>query len=478
MPQRKCSIFFAYLVFCHRIVRSGLLFFALSVWATFVMEGSPLENDVVGPLAGDAPLAGIAPQARVESNPWAANNLQLRSGELYIEYIPGETGFHLWVENKAVIGSILITDYTDDPNKKQPVYALRSQTYNIYNGDEKRLLQGKFLPKELYSLIDSTPETNPYFPRGAFHIFIPFTVVYGYAWSRNGSKTIGKGSWLNIRTFRKPYADYSAAFQDNPFVLSMPQLPEDPSANPKPDTKPKPETVQPKSLPKPTLSPSAAERAPEEKPSKPPKPDKPAKKPPAGALAALSDIEQKIEALSQNTIDVALVLDTTVSMRDNVEFLKKELLPLVQQKIEKFDHFRIGIVLYRDYGEEYLARPFAFRSNLIEVQELLNEITVRGGGDKPEAVHEAIYTALNELEWSSNKRLLIQVGDAPPHPKPKGEVTELMVLAKSRAMLVQLQQINLTDIEGEHNKKSLAKDRVKLAGNSTLPPFTPDFEPF
>ena len=395
-----------------------------------------------------------------------ANDIQLQAGELYIEYIPGEDGFHLWVENKAAIGSILITDHTDDPEKKQPVYALRAQSYNIYNGDEKRLLQGKFLPKELYSLIDSTPETNPYFPRGAFHIFIPFTVVYGYAWSRSGSKKIGRGSWLNIRTFRKPYADYSAPFHDNPFVLSMPQLPKDPSAAPKPESKILPSVVSK------TLS------EPEKLPEKPVKPEKPAKKPPAAALAALSDIDQKIEDLSQNTIDVALVLDTTISMRDNVEFLKKELLPLVQQKIDKFDHFRIGIVLYRDYGEEYLAKPFAFRSDLAEVQKLLNEITVRGGGDKPEAVHEAIYTALNELEWVSSKRLLIQVGDAPPHPRPKGEVTELMVLAKSRAMLVQLQQINLADIEGEHNEKSLAEDRFKLAGSSVPSPFTADFEPF
>ena len=431
-------------------------------------------------MTGDAPLAGEI------ANAWNANNIQLQSGELYIEYIPGESGFHLWVENKAAIGSILITDYTDDPNKKQPVYALRSQTYNIYNGDEKRLLQGKFLPKELYSLIDSTPETNPYFPRGAFHIFIPFTVVYGYAWSRNGSKTIGKGSWLNIRTFRKPYADYSAPFQDNPFVLSMPQLPEDQSASPKPEMKPKPDIIVQKPLAvdsemlSQNLLPDKALKI-REKPSKPPpaKPGKPAKKPPTAALTALNDIiNQKIEDLSQNTIDVALVLDTTISMRDNVEFLKKELLPLVQQKIDKFDHFRIGIVLYRDYGEEYLAKPFAFRSDLAEVQKLLNEITVRGGGDKPEAVHEAIYAALNELEWTSTKRLLIQVGDAPPHPKPKGEVTELMVLAKSRAMLVQLQQINLTDIEGEHNKESLAKDRIKLAGYGLPSPFKTDFEPF
>ena len=156
----------------------------------------------------------------------AGEDIALQPGELYIEYKPGDKGLHLWVENKPDIASILITDHTDDPARKQHVYALRAPSYNGYNGDEKRLLSGKFLPANLHSLIDSTPQSNPYFPRGAFHVFIPFTVVYGYPWSRNGSKTIGRGSWLNVRTFSKAYADYSGAYRDNPFVLSMSNIPE------------------------------------------------------------------------------------------------------------------------------------------------------------------------------------------------------------------------------------------------------------
>ncbi len=348
-------------------------------------------------------------------------NIKLQPGELYIEYTPKDAGFHLWVENKPELGSIMITDHTNDPEKKQHVYALRASTYNPYNGNEKRLLEGKFLPQELYSLIDSTPESNPYFPHGAFHIFIPFTVVYGYPWSRNGSKTIGRDSWINIRTFSKAYGDYSGSFEDNPFMLSLSALPEQENA----------------------------------------------KEPPPAVVSVLNNLDQKINDLSRNTIDVALVLDTTISMRDNVEFLRSKLIPMVKQQVAKFDSFRIGIVLYRDYGEEYLVKPFDFSNNLDTVQTILDGIRLRGGGDKPEAVYEGIYSALTDLKWLSNKRLVIQVGDAPPHAKPKGKVTQTMILAKSQEMLVQLQQINLSDVESEHNKQSLAEDRAKLASNTT-----------
>ncbi|WGK69731.1 VWA domain-containing protein [Candidatus Haliotispira prima] len=388
----------------------------------------------------------------------AQDNIRLRPGELYIEYKPGEDGFHLWVENKREIGSILITDHTDDPAKKQHVYALRAPSYNIYNGDEKRMLNGKFLPNSLHSLIDSTPESNPYFPRGAFHTFIPFTVDYGYPWSRNGSKTVGKGSWLNIRTFSKAYADYSGAFQDNPFVLSMPGIPE------KEDTEPvavQPSVAKEDIISEPVLT---KKRNPPSTPA---------------ITSVLNNIDRKIDDLSLNTIDIALVLDTTISMRDNVKFLRTELIPLVEEKIAKFDSFRIGIVLYRDYGEEYLVKPFDFNDDLKRVQEVLDGITVHGGGDKPEAVYEGIYAALTDLKWHSTKRLVIQVGDAPPHPRPKGKVTETMILTKSREMLVQLQQINLNDVESQHDDKSLAQDRTKLAVNSSVTvPERDEFQPF
>ncbi|MEM9423922.1 MAG: vWA domain-containing protein [Spirochaetota bacterium] len=382
--------------------------------------------------------------------------IALLPGELYIEFHPGDEGFHLWVENKKGIGSILITDHTNDPEKKQDVYALRAPSYNMYNSDEKRLLNGQFLPKNLHSLIDSTPESNPYFPRGAFHVFIPFTVVYGYPWSRNGSKTIGKGSWLNIRTFDKAYGDYSGPFRDNPFVLSMPGIPEKDMASPL-ETRPSAAAADIITEPLPLES--------KRTPTQPP------------AISVLDNIDQKIEDLSLNTIDIALVLDTTISMRDNVAFLRTELIPLIQEKVARFDRFRVGVVLYRDYGEEYLVKPFDFNSNLKEIQEILNGIRVHGGGDKPEAVHEGIYSALTDLAWSSSKRLIIQVGDAPPHKRPKGKVTETMVLTKSREMLVQLQQINLNDIESEHDNESLAEDRIKLASASGTS--TPaNFEPF
>ena len=73
-----------------------------------------------------------------------------------------------------------------------------------------RYLDGKPLVSEgaKYSLVDSTTEKTDFFGE-AFHIYIPARLIYGYPWSRNGEIEIGKGTFINIRSFEKKYADYT-----------------------------------------------------------------------------------------------------------------------------------------------------------------------------------------------------------------------------------------------------------------------------
>ncbi|MCP4163360.1 MAG: hypothetical protein GY760_25145, partial [Deltaproteobacteria bacterium] len=101
-------------------------------------------------------------------------------------------------------------------------------------------------------------------------------------------------------------------------------------------------------------------------------------------------------------------------------------------KIASFEQFRIGIVLYRDYKEEYLTKIFAFESDLDVVQGRLNRIKVAGGRDLPEAVYEGLYEAVSSFDWSASSRLIIQVGDALPHEDPKGSITKEMVFSKAQ----------------------------------------------
>lgn len=149
---------------------------------------------------------------------------------------------------------------------------------------------------------------------------------------------------------------------------------------------------------------------------------------------------------SGESADIALIVDTTSSMMDDIAAVKEELNKLIdrlKRYQSKAGRLRVGLVLYRDFGDEYLNKTYQFRSDLEEVRSMINAIEVAGGGDEPEAVYDALYAALTKLDWSAQHRAGILIGDAPPHPKsPEGHSYEsISELARRRGVEVNLYPI-------------------------------------
>ena len=84
------------------------------------------------------------------------------------------------------------------------------------------------------------------------------------------------------------------------------------------------------------------------------------------------------------------------------------------------------MVLFKDYNDIYLTRVIPFTANFTRFQNDLNAIRVSGGFDIPEAVYEALYDGATKYTWEAQSRLMILIGDAPPHPKPRGKITKEM----------------------------------------------------
>jgi len=333
----------------------------------------------------------------------SADDLTIQAGDAYIELREDADGFDLYIRAKDNLGSVLITESSADPEQKADSFAFRTWDYNSINGDEKRILDGRFLEseRELFFLLDSTPEPNELL-EFAYRIYIPYQLTYGYPWSREGQIEVHRGTWLNIRAFERPYADYDGPWSDNPFVLSMKALP----------PPPEPEVLRIEDGP-------------------------------------VDNVEEAVERIadiiadSGGNVDVVLVVDTTVSMKDDVVFIKDSLVPLVRNKVADFESFRVGLVLYRDYKEAYLTRITPFTGSLDELQRNLDMVKVSGGRDLPEAVNEGLYAALTEFEWEAPERLIIQVGDAPAHEEPRGAITPLMVEDEASELGVSIFPIRL-----------------------------------
>jgi Mg-chelatase subunit ChlD len=131
-----------------------------------------------------------------------------------------------------------------------------------------------------------------------------------------------------------------------------------------------------------------------------------------------------LEKEEGKAIDIVLCIDTTNSMRKYIDPLREKLIPVLNDLTKSFLSFRIGMVLYKDHYDEYLTRIIPFTADFERFQRELNNIRVRGGGDIPEAVYEALHAGATRFAWEAESRLMILIGDAPPHPKPRGRITK------------------------------------------------------
>jgi von Willebrand factor type A domain-containing protein len=116
-------------------------------------------------------------------------------------------------------------------------------------------------------------------------------------------------------------------------------------------------------------------------------------------------------------LDVALVIDTTDSMQFVIDDVKAKLSQLVSAIQRMVPTSRIGIVVYRDKGDDYVVKwtDLSFRTD--KLQDFLSHINADGGGDWEEAVKEALDAAVHELKWrKDSKKIIILVGGSPPHP--------------------------------------------------------------
>ena len=347
----------------------------------------------------------------------------------------------------------MLTETTRDPDGVSDNYAYRALEHNSINGDELRYLDGKPLQTEhsKYSLIDSTVESVPGFGE-AFHIYIPNEIQYGYPWTRNGTLKIGRGTFINIRAFSKKYGDYTGAFYDNPYMFDLGKRK---VVHSKTEVKKEPPKVGGEEdldeIPEVVVHDEVIEDAPLEDSTEdfsdlkydatiltddynPIASEKFLEISDAlvyskGPETIVDDIMKIIDTIpSAKKVDLVFAIDATGSMKDDIAVLRQRWVPELIKKCGSVEFLRLGLLFYRDYGDNFRHRGlpvkfFDFTTDLSVFQKNLNGFTIRGneGGDIPEAVYEALYSALEFYDWDKDAaKKIILIGDAEPHPVPRG----------------------------------------------------------
>ena len=143
---------------------------------------------------------------------------------------------------------------------------------------------------------------------------------------------------------------------------------------------------------------------------------------------------------AKSDLDVAIVLDTTSSMGDEIKYLQAEFDSIATTIKAKFPQTtpRFGLVLYRDHSDEYLTRAVPFTDDVAAFRASLAAQSSGGGGDMPEAVPEGLTEGVN-LGWRTADnvaRVMFWVADAPQHPGEEQAVNTAVTAAVQKGIHV------------------------------------------
>ncbi|HZH77178.1 MAG TPA: vWA domain-containing protein, partial [Archangium sp.] len=159
-------------------------------------------------------------------------------------------------------------------------------------------------------------------------------------------------------------------------------------------------------------SPLALAEAPRKKPA-----------PPQSQVAPVQPQPQAQQQSSQQQqarprIDVVFVLDTTGSMGGLIEGAKQKIFSIASRIAQgkPTPQVRVGLVAYRDVGDEYVTRRYDLTEDLDGIFTHLRKLQADGGGDTPEHVGRGLGEAVSKLSWDASRetmKLIFLVGDAP-----------------------------------------------------------------
>jgi Mg-chelatase subunit ChlD len=143
----------------------------------------------------------------------------------------------------------------------------------------------------------------------------------------------------------------------------------------------------------------------------------------ANAVPSVQENEAQSSKASKPRIDLAFCIDTTGSMGNEIAAVKEKTKEIVAKLSgsKPAPEIRVGLVAYRDRGDEYVTKVFPFSNNIDQVVKDISSLQANGGGDGPEAVNEALHASVHGLNWSTDKKtvkVLFLIGDAEPHYYP------------------------------------------------------------
>ena len=159
--------------------------------------------------------------------------------------------------------------------------------------------------------------------------------------------------------------------------------------------------------------------------------------------ASTEESQQPTVKIDSKQAEIVFCLDATGSMSGLITTAKEKIWDIVSElsQDQKIDTLKLGMVFYRDRGDNFITKQISLTTNLDAVYTDLLEIEAEGGGDSPESVNQALNEAVEQMKWSNDQntyKTIFVVGDCPPHMDYQDDVlyTESCKIAAEKGIVI------------------------------------------
>ena len=145
-------------------------------------------------------------------------------------------------------------------------------------------------------------------------------------------------------------------------------------------------------------------------------------------------------------LDLVLAIDTTGSMGGVINDVKANAAQLIATLRAGGGAVRVGIVAYRDSGDEYVVRSFPLTvldaAGTAALNGFIADLRAGGGGDWPEKLDAAL-DAATAMAWRGDVAAsIVVIADAPAHPQDQASA---FAIAEAFATKISWGQVSVVD---------------------------------
>ena len=113
-------------------------------------------------------------------------------------------------------------------------------------------------------------------------------------------------------------------------------------------------------------------------------------------------------------MDIVISFDDTGSMSSVRKEVRRKLNKLVEDLYKTNSNLNIGIIIHNDYCDHDTIQQLDLTNDKPLITSFINRSSSCGGGDSDEC-YELVLQTFNNIEWKSDKKVCILIGDANPH---------------------------------------------------------------